>query len=191
MSFAIIEPIVAFWSGLVTIPAIFYGIHHRKYATLAAVGGLEYVTKRSSHARQFYQNYAVNAAENIIYLNEVDRSAFSNVELCVPHGSYGIASKIHTAKKLSVYCVLFDRNLYWLSPGASWSAQMLDLDPRPLTDSTVKQLISEKRNIYALPGGFIEAAGVSTGTELIYLGKLPYWMHRCRSGGYTLWLTII
>ena len=68
---------------------------------------------------------------------------------------------------------------------------MLDMDPRPLTDETVKKLMSEKRNIMALPGGFVEAAGVTTSTELIYLGKLPYWMHRCRSSGYTLRISLI
>jgi hypothetical protein len=194
MSFAIVEPIVAFWSGVAIIPAGVYGIYHgtwMMYATLAVICGLQYTTTHSSHMRKLYQRYAMSGVEDIIYLNEVDRTDSRNVELVIPHGTYGIASKIHATTKLDGYCALFDRNLYRMSPGASWSARMLNLDPRPLTDTTVKQLMSENRNIFALPGGFIEASGVSTGTELVYLGKLPYWIYRCRSSGYALRLTII
>ena len=181
MVFSIIEPIIAFWG----VPAVVYGALYYGMANISAIVAAIYALQYSPMARYYYKRYALSGAVDVISLNEVDRLSSCNVELVIPHGIYGIAAKIHGVQNLAGYCALFDRKLFWLSPGARWSANMLDMDPRPLTDETVKKLMSEKRNIMALPGGFVEAAGVTTNTELIYLGKLPYWMHRCRSTGYT------
>ena len=96
MSFAIVDPIVAFWGGLLAIPTVYYGMFYDPWTVCAAAAGVyavQYTATRSSHARHYYQRYTVNGAKDIIYLNEVDRTVSCVVELVIPHGIYGIASK--------------------------------------------------------------------------------------------------
>ena len=83
-----------------------------------------------------------------------------------------------------------DATLQAISPIVSWTTALFGCIACPLRDTTIKALMSRSVDILVCAGGFVEAAGYSDTTEVVYSKQYTYWMKRCRENGYRLQLQL-
>ena len=191
--FSIIEPLIV-WGGMFTYPLVVYTGYHQPIQTLtvaAVVGCTLALTTRSDRLKHLYRRWSQRSRQDMIYLNEPVVTDQPVVQLCTPHGIVCVAGLMFAMEKLAGYHTLMDNLAYSSSPFVQWVGYMSGVVPDRLTNARVVQLMRQQCNIALFAGGFVELAGNTTVTEVIYTAKIPYWIKRCAQYGYQLRLTII
>ena len=193
MLFSLFYPLLM-WSGFVYYPLVCFGLY-----TVPMFTGCVYVCIRMmphlvspSWIKRLFRHAASSATREIIVLDEVESlDTGPLVRMLVPHGSFCLAAMCDTVVQTEArFHLMIDATLCTVSPMTSWVGGLFGCTVGPLRDTAVKERMSHNVNIAVCPGGFVEAAGYSTNTEVIYTKQYTYWMKRCREHGYRLQLKV-